>query len=70
MIYLTLPELLHTAERALGHQPEVRDYGLLESSLARPQATAFGSDWTSRRRHCFTRWPGTTRWSMAINASP
>lgn len=44
MIYLTLPELLHTAERALGHQPEVRDYGLLESFLARPQATAFGSD--------------------------
>jgi death-on-curing protein len=38
------PELLHVAERALGSEPAVRDYGLLESALARPQATAFGSD--------------------------
>ncbi|MGP8000777.1 MAG: type II toxin-antitoxin system death-on-curing family toxin [Streptosporangiaceae bacterium] len=44
MIYLTLPELLHVAERALGAEPLVRDYGLLESALARPQATAFGED--------------------------
>ncbi|HKD87714.1 MAG TPA: type II toxin-antitoxin system death-on-curing family toxin [Streptosporangiaceae bacterium] len=44
MIYLTLPELLHIAERALGGEPLVRDIGLLESALARPQATAFGSD--------------------------
>ena len=44
MIYLTLPELLHVAERSLGGEPAVRDYGLLESALARPQATAFGSD--------------------------
>ena len=44
MIYLTLPELLHIAVRALGGEPEVRDYGLLESALARPRATAFGSD--------------------------
>jgi death on curing protein len=44
MIYLTLPELLHTATRVLGSEPDVRDYGLLESALARPQATAFGSD--------------------------
>jgi death on curing protein len=44
VIYLTLPELLHIAGRALGSDPEVRDYGLLESALARPQATAFGSD--------------------------
>lgn len=44
MIYLTLPELLHIAERALGGEPAVRDFGLLESALARPQATAFGSD--------------------------
>ena len=43
MIYLTLPELLHVAARALGSEPAVRDYGLLESALARPQATAFGS---------------------------
>jgi len=44
VIYLTLPELLHIAVRALGGEPEVRDYGLLESALARPRATAFGSD--------------------------
>ncbi|HYK27244.1 MAG TPA: type II toxin-antitoxin system death-on-curing family toxin [Streptosporangiaceae bacterium] len=44
MIYLTLPELLHVAQRALGSEPRIRDIGLLESVLARPQATAFGSD--------------------------
>jgi death on curing protein len=44
VIYLTLPELLHVAARALGSEPAVRDYGLLGSALARPQATAFGSD--------------------------
>jgi death-on-curing protein len=44
VIYLTLPELLHIAQRALGAEPPVRDVGLLESALARPQATAFGAD--------------------------
>jgi death on curing protein len=44
VIYLTLPELLHVAERTLGTEPAVRDYGLLESAVARPQATAFGSE--------------------------
>ena len=44
MIYLTLPELLHVAERTLGPDYAVRDYGLLEAALARPQATAFGKD--------------------------
>ena len=44
MIYLTLPELLHIAERVLGGEPHVRDYGLLESAAARPRATAFGAD--------------------------
>jgi death-on-curing protein len=44
VIYLTLPELLHVAVRALGAEAAVRDYGLLGSALARPQATAFGSD--------------------------
>lgn len=42
MQYLTLPELLNLAER-LGAS-EVRDYGLLESALARPQASVFGQD--------------------------
>ena len=44
MIYLTLDDLLHVARRTLGHPPEVRDVGLLESALARPRATAFGED--------------------------
>jgi hypothetical protein len=44
VICLTLPELLHVAVRALGSEPAVRDYGLLGSALARPQATAFGQD--------------------------
>jgi death-on-curing protein len=44
VIYLTLPELLHVAERTLGSDVPVRDHGLLESALARPQATAFGVD--------------------------
>ena len=44
MIYLTLAELLHVGEQALGGEVLVRDYGLLQSALARPQATAFGTD--------------------------
>ena len=44
MIYLTLSELLHTGERTLGGPLEIRDMGLLESALARPQATALGED--------------------------
>ena len=44
MIYLTLPELLHVAERTLGTGYAVRDYGLLEAALARPRATPFGKD--------------------------
>ena len=44
MLFLTLPELLHIAERTLGPDYAVRDYGLLEAALARPRATAFGKD--------------------------
>jgi len=44
VIFLTLPELLHVAERALGPDCAVRDFGLLEAALARPRATAFGKD--------------------------
>lgn len=44
MIYLTLAELIHVAERTLGSEVPVRDPGLLQSALARPQATAFGED--------------------------
>jgi death on curing protein len=44
VIFLTLPELLHVAERTLGRDYAVRDHGLLEAALARPQATVFGKD--------------------------
>ena len=44
MIFLDLESLLHVATRALGAEPAVRDYGLLEPALARPQASAFGED--------------------------
>lgn len=43
MIYLTLDELLHVAERTLD-EVVPRDVGLLESAVARPQASAFGAD--------------------------
>lgn len=43
-IFLELEDLLHIAERTLDHAPEVRDHGLLESALARPRASVFGSD--------------------------
>lgn len=44
MIFLTLPDLLHVAERAIGPDVAVRDHGLLESALARPQTSVFGDD--------------------------
>jgi death on curing protein len=44
VIYLTLAELLHVAERAVTGEVEVRDHGLLESARARPQTDVFGSE--------------------------
>jgi death on curing protein len=44
VIYKTLAELVHVAERTLAGEVEVRDYGLLESALARPRASVFGAD--------------------------
>ena len=43
MIYLDLDDLLHVAAHTLG-EVQVRDIGLLESAVARPQSTAFGKD--------------------------
>jgi death-on-curing protein len=43
VIYLSLEDLLHVARRTLG-SVELRDVGLLQSALARPQASAFGKD--------------------------
>jgi death-on-curing protein len=44
VIYLDLEDLAHIAERTLDGPPEVRDWGLLESAVARPRASAFGAD--------------------------
>lgn len=42
--YLTTEDLLQVATNAIGGQPLVRDYGLLESAAARPQTNLFGAD--------------------------
>lgn len=42
--YLDLDDLVAAAEVALGRPPEVRDWGLLASALARPKASIFGED--------------------------
>jgi death on curing protein len=42
--YLDLEDLLEVARRAVGEDVAVRDYGLLESALARPRASVFGQD--------------------------
>ncbi len=42
--YLDLEDLLEVARHAVGPDVAVRDYGLLESALARPRASVFGQD--------------------------
>lgn len=42
--YLTTEDLLQVAANAIGGQPLVRDYGLLESAAARSQTNLFGAD--------------------------
>ena len=42
--YLDLELALLVAERAIGAEPLVADYGLLESALARPRSTVLGHD--------------------------
>ena len=42
--YLDLDDLLEIAREAVGPGVVVRDYGLLESALARPRASVFGQD--------------------------
>ena len=42
--YLTLDDVLRFAASALGEEPVVRDFGLLEAALARPATTVFGQD--------------------------
>ena len=42
--YLDLDDMLKIARHAVAEDVAVGDYGLLESALARPRASAFGSD--------------------------
>ena len=42
--YLDLDDLLAAADAALGSRADVRDVGLLQAAVARPQATAFGEE--------------------------
>jgi death on curing protein len=42
--YLALDDLLRIADASVAGEVIVRDAGLLESALARPQATVFGAD--------------------------
>jgi len=44
MIMLDLSDLIRIANRVVGPQMAVRDYGLLDSAAARPRATVFGDD--------------------------
>jgi death-on-curing protein len=44
VIYLTLPELLRLADRAITGEVVVRDHRLLEAALARPRTTVGGAD--------------------------
>jgi death on curing protein len=42
--YLTIDDLLRIADAAIAGDVAVRDIGLLESALARPQTSLFGED--------------------------
>ena len=42
--YLDLDDLLAAADAAVGSRADVRDVGLLQAAVARPQATVFGED--------------------------
>ena len=42
--YLDLEDLLAAAEAAVGAPADVRDIGLLQAAVARPQATAYGEE--------------------------
>lgn len=42
--YLTWEQLMRVAEAAVDHPVEIRDAGLVESALYRPQSTVFGED--------------------------
>jgi death-on-curing protein len=44
MIYLSLEQVISINQIILGETSGLRDLGLLESAIARPQTSAFGQD--------------------------
>lgn len=42
--YVSLEQVIELAATACGQRPEVRDLGLLDSAVHRPQASMFGQD--------------------------
>lgn len=44
VVYLSVNEVINTAEAALGHLPEVRDFHLFQSAIQRPRLRAFGTE--------------------------
>ncbi|WP_433033223.1 type II toxin-antitoxin system death-on-curing family toxin [Actinomycetospora sp. CA-053990] len=42
--YLTIEDVLRFLESALGEEPRVWDFGLLEAALSRPATTVMGED--------------------------
>ncbi len=44
ILYLSAQNVIDQLAGYLGHPPEIRDLGLLESAVARPQATGYGQD--------------------------
>ena len=44
MQYLTVEDIIEINEEILGGAPALRDLGMLESAVMRPQASAFGED--------------------------
>ena len=42
--YLSVDDVLAAAQAHLGHPADIGDYGLLDSAVARSQATVFGED--------------------------
>ncbi len=43
-VFITTEQALRIAERAIGSSPALRDVGLLQSALLRPQTRLFGKD--------------------------
>lgn len=43
-LFLTLEETLRIAEAVIGAPPQIRDIGLIESAIVRPQTSVFGAD--------------------------